>query len=352
MLVCTIASNSTLRIGFWRNLLGLKKLVTFERGYQLIWNYKRGLLIRSIAKGFLLLCLVTSCVSNSCRFEPAICYYPNEHLLETLSSSFAPLTDEEIQTEWGKEYFVGLQFAKEFDLYRAITSFKRSLFFIPLDNKRCFEIEFCIVEAYYLGKKYAEALNTFELGRLGEIPLEFPALRELLLMLYESYIAEGQIEKAIRILGLLDEKQRSQLELNYALQTADFAMLSAKAESDEKLSNFLSSYCDCTLSPQKARFLNAVFPGAGYAYVGQKKTALTSFLINALFITAAYQFFDRGYAALGLITASIETGWYFGGINGAGIAAAEHNEYVYEIQAKDFMIRQKLFPILMFEYAF
>ena len=45
-------------------------------------------------------------------------------------------------------------------------------------------------------------------------------------------------------------------------------------------------------------------------------------------------------------------GWYFGGINGAGLAAQEYNERVYERLARDTMIENKLFPILMLEKAF
>ena len=95
-----------------------------------------------------------------------------------------------------------------------------------------------------------------------------------------------------------------------------------------------------------------LLPGAGYYYVGQKKAALTAFVINSLFTAAAYQFFAKGYPAAGFITLSFEAGWYFGGINGAGLAAKEYNERLYEVKAKDFMLKERLFPLLTFETSF
>lgn len=300
--------------------------------------------------------LLAACTTNHCTFEPEICYFPNEHLINTLPTSFAPITPEELSTEWGKELFIAQQFAKEWDLYQALTSFKRALFLIPehLTSRRD-QIEFCILESYYFGRKYNEVLLSFQNSHLQQISLQFPAITELLLIIYESYIETDQLEHALKILCILDVKQPTiseKLTLNHAITDADCEVLNCLAESDADVHSFLATYSASTKSVRKAELLNAFLPGAGYYYVGQKSAALTSFIINALFITAAYQFFERGYIAAGAITASIEAGWYFGGINGAGLAAKEYNEHVYEAQAKDFLVRQKLFPILMFNFAF
>ena len=94
------------------------------------------------------------------------------------------------------------------------------------------------------------------------------------------------------------------------------------------------------------------FPGAGYLYVGQRRAAVTSFLINTLFILATIRFFEREDYAAGIITAGFEAGWYFGGINGAAGAAREYNERLYERHAKDTMVQGELFPVLMFTKGF
>src|SRR5262249_54042528 len=105
-------------------------------------------------------------------------------------------------------------------------------------------------------------------------------------------------------------------------------------------------------SPQTARVLNGLLPGAGYYYIGQKKAAFTSFVINALFTAAAWQFFQRGYPAAGAITTGLELGWYLGVITGAGLGAQQYNDRLYEGVARKILIHQQAFPILIWETSF
>ena len=79
---------------------------------------------------------------------------------------------------------------------------------------------------------------------------------------------------------------------------------------------------------------------------------MTSFMINASFIAASWYFFDHGNYGAGIITSSLEFGWYFGGINGAGLAAKEWNQHIYNIKGKELMIEMRLFPVLMLEASF
>lgn len=305
---------------------------------------KRGLCL-------IFLLMLSGCVVNTGPFEPEIIYYPSAWVVDNLPSPFPPLTKEEMSTEWGKELFLGVQFAREFDLYRAITCYKRAAFLAPCH--KVFEIQYHLLEAYYLGRKYEDALETYENGCLGQIEMDSPGINELLLMIYDSYRKTNQCAKAARILGLIESTNPetcASLEEYEAVETADFEALATIQ--DEDLDCFLETYCVLSKSVKKAQVLNAVLPGAGYYYVGQKKTAVTAFIVNALFTYAAYQFFDRGYVAAGLITTSLEMGWYLGGINGAGLAAQELNESTYSCHGKEFLIKKRLFPILMFQYAF
>jgi len=308
----------------------------------------------------LLLCLVLcSCHPRSCELEPCIKYTPQRYQIHQLSSAFSPLSPEEQNQDWGREYTIALSFAHDFDLYRAITGFKRALILIPRTNwDRRLQIEYSIVFSYYLGNKYCEAAEAFELSGLPQASGSFPAFGELLLILYDSYQYIGETEKAFSILELI-EKHHPDTANNLKLQTAfhegDLCLINAlapKRNSPDDIYQFLDCYCYETKSVTKAQTLNAVLPGAGYYYVGQKKSALTSFIINTLFIGAAYHFFEHGNTAAGLITTSLEAGWYFGGINGAGLAAKEYNEGLYNRTAKETMIRNDLFPVLMFETAF
>src|SRR5690606_3965994 len=80
------------------------------------------------------------------------------------------------------------------------------------------------------------------------------------------------------------------------------------------LDDLLLCYKSNKKSVATAQVLNAIIPGAGYYYIGQKKSAMTAFLLNGLFIAAATQVFLHKHVAAGIITTGFEAGWYFGGI--------------------------------------
>lgn len=280
-------------------------------------------------------------------------------MIERLPEAFPELSQRELSQEWAKELYLGKKFAREMDLYRAITCFKRALFLIPADAaERRLEIEYDIFLAYYTGNKFQDAIDIFETGALMNVPADFPTFNDLLVLLYDAYWQTCQPEKACRILALIatsEEELANGLSLETAVIEADFPLIDQVAPlhpAGKNAIDFKSTFQFDAKSVSKAQLLNAVLPGAGYYYVGQKKSAITSFIINSLFIAAAYQLFDRGYIAAGIITTSLEMGWYFGGINGAGLEAKEYNERLYECRGKEMLIQNRLFPILMIEKGF
>ncbi|MCC5832920.1 MAG: hypothetical protein JJU12_07770 [Chlamydiales bacterium] len=265
-------------------------------------------------------------------------------------SPFAPLTPEERSEDWGKEYLIALTFADDFDLYRAITGFKRALCLIPQEcGERRQEIEYGIVLAYYLGKKYTEVIYMVETTDLACADSHFPAFSDLLLILYESYEEVGKPDHARHILTLIeadDPERARRLSLLGAIKQADFNQLSLSNE------NVVYGYKKEAKSIRKAQLFNAMLPGAGYWYVGMRQTAATALLINALFIGAAAHFLSNGNIAAGLVTLSLEGGWYFGGIGGAGMAAKQYNESLYCTYAEKITSREELFPLMMLNYTF
>lgn len=306
-----------------------------------------------------LLLFCASCQRMKADFEPTITYIPTDSYIAKMPSAFPKITKEEASQEWSKELRLGLGFVEEMDLYRAITCFKRAQFQIPSSTvARRQQIDFCIMQAYYLGFKHKEALDVFSSRNLIEVPVDFPAFNELQIMLHDCFSKNNEPEKAALIRGNLVKTNldlADALLLSEVMIEGDLCSLENLIPTSRKrnaLCGFLNDYYSQAKSVRKAQILNALLPGAGYAYVGQTKSAITSFVINALFIAAAYQFFHKGYIAAGLITSSLEFGWYYGGINGAGLAALRYNERLYECKAKDFMIQERLFPILMFDYAF
>ena len=314
-----------------------------------------------IIHAILLICVFcTSCCTPDCNtIEPHISYCTPTRLVERLPSPFTPLSPSERAQDWGKELALGRAFSKELDLYRALTCFKRAQFLIPAkERQRKTEIEYDIFFAYYVGNKFEDALEIFENGELAYADANFPAYNDLLIAVYDAYMQIDEPDKAYRIMcliSMINQEVSTKLELESAFLEANIPLMEQIAENvpfSDSIFGFVANYSCNAKSIQKARTLNTVFPGAGYWYVGQKKTAVTSFIINALFIAAAYQLFDRGYIAGGLILTSLETGWYFGGINGAGLAAKEYNEHLYNCLAKETMVQNRLFPILMIERGF
>lgn len=326
-----------------------------------------------LVAGALLLVVVlqSSCARVNTDMEPLIAApkHPKQIQRETRSpislpqdfsvSPFTPLTHEEAAQKWGQEFELALAFAKDFDLYRAITGFKRALYFLPKeDTKRRLEIEYDIALAYYLGEKYVEAVYMVRNSDLFKVDTSFPAFSDLLLILYDSYGYLDNICAQDHIYQLIhtdDPKVAGKLYILSALRDMDIDCLIEEGKKNSKrhyLESLMCQYCCEAKSIRKAQMLNAMLPGAGYWYVGQKETAVTALLINGLFIAAGSYFIHDGNIAAGVILFSLESGWYFGGISGAGLAARDYNECLYEKYARKITSQEQIFPSLMLRYSF
>lgn len=297
---------------------------------------------------------------TACRkMEPTIFCPLHVECVTELPTPFSSLSPDEEKEEWAKELIYGNAFAKEWDLYRAITCYKRGLFLIPDCNiQRKQQLEYGIILSYYLGNKYQDCLNQFEKGSLSQAGPDFPAFNNLLLIVYDCYLMTKQEDKAscvMQAIQIYSPDTTEDLWLYEGLKSGDVDQVRGSIlqhRDKEELMKEFAAYDQNVKSPRRARMLNAVLPGAGYYYVGEKKSALTSFIINTLFTAAAYQFFRKGYTAAGAITTSLELGWYLGGINGAGIEAEEYNTRLFEGIGRTMLTRNKAFPILMFETSF
>ena len=303
---------------------------------------------------FLLLLLLAGCFRVSDELEPQLNYGVQEQYLQSLPSPFPPLSDHEIAQSWGREDKIALGFAHELDLYQAISTFKRASFLNPLPD-RLLQINYDILYCYYLGGKYPETVYTFENTPLRTTSTSFRPYHDLLIILYDSYMKQHQIDHANQILNFMTTlypETAHKLSYSKLLVQGDILALENIASTEPNIQTLLSHYEADKKSVKKAQFLNAVLPGAGYFYVGQKQTAVTALLINTLFIWASAYFFQQGNVAAGAIFSSFEAGWYFGGIYGAGLEAKFYNERTYERLATPMMNEKRYFPILMLEYGF
>ena len=289
--------------------------------------------------------LFPGCAPNSYLLEPSINYVPPPGYIAHLDSPFPPLSTKERGQAWGKELWLASRFAQEEDYYRAITCYKSALFLMPDSCNRALEAEYGIFLSYYLGQRFGQAIEQFEGSRLKEVESGFPALEELLAALCEAYLKVNQPIKAENIRCLLSLMGKKEL-------SSSLDLFSATVQADLCNAPFACDYLAGAKSVQAAQTLNALIPGAGYLYVGQGKTALTSFFLNTLFIAAAYQCFKHRNVPAGVIVSSFEFGWYVGGINGAGLAAKEYNERRYQTMAQNYLVQESLFPILLFQKGF
>jgi TM2 domain-containing membrane protein YozV len=306
----------------------------------------------------LLLLLLGACHRAPKDIEPHVNYALQDKYLKQLPKPFAPLSAIEREQSWGKEYLIGISFARKLDLYQAITAFKRAE--ILADNaskERQLEMQYEILLCYYYGQKYNDVIEAFETSDLESVDKKFPAFHDLLLILYDSYSQVGEEEKARRTLSLIKlyyPEEEEKIELSTSLLNADFPALERFAEEPkyEYIKDFLTEYKAEKKSVSNAQTFNALLPGAGYFYVGQPQAGITALLLNGLFIAATYQFFHRGDIAAGIVFASFEAGWYFGGIYGVGLEAKYYNERLYEKKATPFMNQKGLFPVFMLQYSF
>ena len=299
---------------------------------------------------------LSSCYRVEDKIEPKISTPLKEDHIKSLKNPFKHLGLEERKTDWGKEFIIAKKFAKDLDLYQAITNFKRAM--ILLDDEDAYrmqEIEYNIILSYYLAQKYDDVIESFEKSSLCYVDKSFEAFEDLLIILYESYREMQDEEKTQKILEILSESYSTtekKIVLSSYLIEGDIDTLKKDYPEKKNIQNMIKIYERDKKSVMTAQLLNTFIPGSGYLYIGQKKSAATAFLLNGLFIYASYEFFHRGWTAAGVITASFEAGWYFGGIYGAGQEANFYNERVYERVAIPILNKEKLFPILFIKYGF
>lgn len=229
---------------------------------------------------------------------------------------------------------------QEKDYYRALTEYQRFVFLFPNDP-RVSEAELQIGRCYRREGRPNKAFSHFfglynrkaeTVGR--EALLEMVAIRQeqsrypeaiywtrKFIELYSDYaeidniylslawlqIDSGKYDEAIASLDLIQPDSAY-----YSRAKSISQALQRRPEKTEK-------------SPQTAGVLAAVLPGAGHLYAGRPEQAISSFLLNAIFISGAVVAFKNDSPVLGSILVFFELGWYGGGIHSAVEAARQEN---------------------------
>jgi len=164
------------------------------------------------------LCLYILFLSSLCscyqrvsdEIEPVLQYSVHDRYIKALPSAFEALSHDEEIADWGKEMRIALRFAKECDLYQAITAFKRAEILLSSDRPRLLQIQYGILICYYMGQKYDQAIAVFQNSGLKCVSTEFAPLHDLLVVLYDCYIQTNQQAQADHILQLFNQYFPSQ----------------------------------------------------------------------------------------------------------------------------------------------
>lgn len=233
---------------------------------------------------------------------------------------------------------------EEGDYYRAITEYKRFLYYFP-DNDLGWWVRYRIGMSEFYRREWSAAMGAFESvvlqseGALSEIQ------EESWLMLGECLAQQKNYTGAIQVLGELAEVSAQELvrnkaryriswwwiELGYweeAVKALDkLTVESQKLYGIERLKEeILSLEENNRRSSLAAGIMSGVMPGMGYAYCGRYNDALTAMVLNGILILTAAESFRKGHNALGTLVTMIELGVYTGTIYGSVNAAKTHNK--------------------------
>ncbi|NQU03688.1 MAG: tetratricopeptide repeat protein [Syntrophaceae bacterium] len=228
------------------------------------------------------------------------------------------------------------------DFYRAITEYKRFIFFYPEAQSMCERACFRIGMSYHGAKRYEESIKAFTtfIEKYHESPLLNDAR-------YHKGIAEKSLKKYDAAMstfqGIIDAdsgEYRDKATYQQALLFIDMEEWGRARETFLKIPEGSALYPSASVfsqgldnidnipykSPATAGTLAAVLPGAGHLYTERPRDALVAFLLNGAFILAAVELFnDDQYIAGGIVT-FFELGWYSGNIYSAVSSAHKYNK--------------------------
>ena len=264
-----------------------------------------------------------------------------------------------VYQDWQKEAAIATSFAQRGEFEEAISTYKRALVLLPTSQLKDYQqIEYAITLSYFLSQKYDQVIKFFEKSNLLYTSKEFEFYRDLMLMLFESYEKLNQRENADHILAELkniSELDAYKMQLTSSIYRKDLAQIDNLVSHDQSksyISKLLKQYKEHKKSPKIAKTLSIICPGLGYLYAGQKRSAITAFILNALLITASSQLFLSHYYTLGFLTSSFELGWYVGGIYGANRAVDVYNEHLFKDYGEKVLFQEELFPAMSLENVF
>ncbi len=286
-------------------------------------------------------------------------------LTTSLSKKFGP---SRYSTLWEQELTCGWVFAKEGDLYRAITCFRKALIYLnllpensvlsqELHNRLRIEAVTGMVASYVFHKKYHHAIEVWEnFGNTLNLQGRHEA-KWLLIMVVQAFSSSDEYEeRAEELASMLPIEDPDRASLLYYLAIRSYStrplkylatQQTAAAEApplSQEIETLFQEWAKRRKNPNLAFGLNLIIPGSGYAYLGQFPTAFTALSMNTLFIGACIEFFKAAQPMAGLVTLGLEFGWWGGGALGARLSTREYNHYLWLSMARKYMSDKHLYP--------
>ena len=266
---------------------------------------------------------------------------------ETLNKSL--IIDEASQFKLAGEFF------DERDYFRAITEYKRFIYFFP--ESSLLEMAYLkIGEAYFKGKRWGDAIHAFERlrekfpeGKLTDMSYyltglayfykkDYSSSRKQFKKIIDSFTASELIDDAMLQIAMSYVEEEKWLEA-----LGSFRGIGKESNLYHFAENFASGLGEMDKLPLKspalAGTLAAILPGSGHFYTGREKDGITAFSLNGAFIWGAVESYNnKNYAVAGIL-AFFELGWYLGNIYSAVNSAHKYNkrlknEYINGLKEK------------------
>ncbi len=280
------------------------------------------------------------------------------------------VVDEKTQMDLGDFFF------EDGDFYRAITEYKRFLFFFS-DSLRAEEALWKIASSYFRGKKWDDALSAAD--ELLKRHPSSPWAAEAILLKGRCWMEKKEFsqaryhflrarEMAART-GVAQEAQW-QAAVSYLREerwkeaAAEFRKVDSSSKLYLRADHWAKGLGKIDEVPQKSPTtagVLAVLPGAGHLYCERYRDAGIALVLNAAFIWGMVEAFQHENYVVGGILTFFELGWYSGNIYSAVSSAHKYNrkkkkEYLDHLEKEDRLSLGMSFhnkqPVFSFRYVF
>jgi outer membrane protein assembly factor BamD (BamD/ComL family) len=281
------------------------------------------------------------------------------------------IIDEKTQMGLGDYFF------EDGDYYRAITEYKRYLFFFPA-SLRAEEARWKIASSYFQGKKWDQALSAAD--ELLKWHPSSPWAAEAMLLKGRCWLEKKEFSQARYHFSRAKEmapgspaaqEAQWQSAVSYLQEerwkeaAGEFRKVGRESRLYPRAEHWAQGMDRIEEIPQKspatAGVLAAILPGAGHLYDERYRDAGIAFLLNAAFIWGMVESFEHENYVVGGILTFFELGWYSGNIYSAVSGAHKYNrkkkkEYLDLLEKEDrfavgITIQGKQ-PFLSFRYVY